>query len=74
MLFQDNFNFDDCIGRQTFLYGETNTGKTYFTAKFIDFLLDSNLFAPKEISILDFAPKFLDIPWELGHLMRFMEE
>ncbi|MCJ7648331.1 MAG: hypothetical protein MUP85_06940 [Candidatus Lokiarchaeota archaeon] len=61
MLFQNNFNFDNCIGRQTLLYGETNTGKTYHTAKFIDFLLDSNRFDPKEISILDFAPEFLNV-------------
>ncbi|MHA1669975.1 MAG: hypothetical protein ACTSV5_05280 [Promethearchaeota archaeon] len=57
----DNLNFESCIGHPTLLYGETNTGKTYYTAKFIDFLLENVLFDPKEISILDFAPRFLDI-------------
>ena len=55
------FDFKNYVGHRTLLYGETNTGKTYYTAKFIDFLLDSNLFDPNEISILDFAPKFLDV-------------
>jgi hypothetical protein len=57
----EEINFKNCVGHRTLLYGETNTGKTYNTAKFIDFLLDSNLFDPKEVSILDFAPKFLDV-------------
>ena len=52
-------DYKKAIGQHTLLYGETNTGKTYITAKFINFLLDSNLFDPVEISILDFAPKFL---------------
>ena len=57
----EELDFKNYVGHQTLLYGETNTGKTYYTAKFIDFLLDSNLFDPNEISILDFAPKFLDV-------------
>jgi len=57
----DKLDFKNCVGHRTLLYGETNTGKTYITSKFIDFLLNSNLFAPKEISILDFAPKFLEV-------------
>jgi len=57
----EKLEFKNYIGHRTLLYGETNTGKTYITSKFIDFLLDSNLFAPKEISILDFAPKFLEV-------------
>ena len=56
MLFQNNFNYDNCIGTYTFLYGETNTKKTYYTSKFIHFLLESRNIDPKEISILDFAP------------------
>jgi hypothetical protein len=57
----EKFDYKNYIGHRTLLYGEMNTGKTYITAKFIDFLLDFNLFDPKEISILDFAPKFLDV-------------
>ncbi len=56
MFFQNNFDFDNCIGTNTFLYGETNTRKTYFTSKFIQFLLESRNIDPKQISILDFAP------------------
>ncbi len=57
MKFHDNLNLNDFIGYHTILYGETNTKKTYYTAKFIQFLLDSKNISPKEISILDFAPK-----------------
>lgn len=56
MLFQNNFSIDKCIGRQTLLYGETNTKKTYYTSKFVQFLIESRNIDPKEISILDFAP------------------
>lgn len=54
-------NYKKAIGQYTLLYGEANTGKTLITAKFIDFLLETHFFNPKEISILDFAPKFLEI-------------
>lgn len=50
-------NFDECIGRSTLLYGETDTKKTLYTAKFVQFLLESKKINPQEISILDFAPK-----------------
>jgi hypothetical protein len=56
MLSQNNFNFENCINNYTFLYGETNTKKTYYTAKFIQFLIEIKNVNPKEISILDFAP------------------
>ncbi|MFW9899851.1 MAG: hypothetical protein ACFFDY_01025 [Candidatus Thorarchaeota archaeon] len=56
MLFQNNISFDNCIGTHTLLYGETNTNKTYYTGKFIQFLIESKKINPKEISILDFAP------------------
>ncbi len=56
MLFQNNFNFNNCIEHNTLLYGETNTKKTYFTAKFVQFLIESKKFDPKEICLLDFAP------------------
>ena len=39
------------------IYGETNTGKTFFTGKFIQYLLEVKKINPKNISILDFAPK-----------------
>lgn len=50
-------NFDECIGHSTLLYGETDTKKTLYTAKFVKFLLESKKINPQEISILDFAPK-----------------
>lgn len=56
MLPETKFNFINCIGRHTLLYGETDTGKTYLTAKFIEFLIESERFNPEDISILDFAP------------------
>ncbi len=56
MKFDSSLRYEEFIGHQTFLYGETNTKKTYFTAKFIQFLIESKYFDPKEISILDFAP------------------
>ena len=49
-------DFEKAIGHHTLLYGETDTGKTYFTAKFIDFLLISKNVNPDNITILDFAP------------------
>ncbi|MFX0002887.1 MAG: hypothetical protein ACFE9C_11885 [Candidatus Hodarchaeota archaeon] len=56
MIFQKNFNFENCIGKHTLLYGETETKKTYYTAKFIQFLINVKNFNSKQISILDFAP------------------
>lgn len=57
MRFINNLDFQKFIGRHTLLYGEPNTQKTYLTAKFVEFLLKLEKVAPKEISILDFAPK-----------------
>ncbi|MCK4779811.1 MAG: hypothetical protein KAT57_06475 [Candidatus Lokiarchaeota archaeon] len=56
MKFNSSKSYQELIGHQTFLYGETNTKKTYYTAKFIQFLIESKHIDPKEISILDFAP------------------
>jgi len=56
MKFNSSLRYEEFIGHQTFLYGETNTKKTYFTAKFIQFLIELKYLDPKEISILDFAP------------------
>jgi hypothetical protein len=57
MKMSDFINFNECLGRSTLLYGETDTEKTYITANFVKFLVESKKFNPKEISILDFAPK-----------------
>ncbi len=53
---EQELNFDDFIGHTTILYGETNTKKTLYTSKFVQFLVESKKVTPKEISILDFAP------------------
>lgn len=56
MVFDDKIEFSALIGHHTFLYGETNTKKTYYTAKFVQYLIETRNFDPKDISILDFAP------------------
>ena len=57
MKFSNNFDFEKSIGTHTLLYGETDTKKTLFTAKFIEFLLETHKILPETISVLDFAPK-----------------
>ena len=57
MIFHEDLDFNRFIGYSTILYGETNTKKTYYTAKFIQFLIESKIIDPKDITILDFAPK-----------------
>ena len=57
MKFSKKFDLNNLIGKKTLIYGETNTGKTFYTAKFIQFLLEIKKINPKDISILDFAPK-----------------
>jgi len=57
MLFHDKLELADFIGHHTLLYGDADTKKTYYTAKFIQFLIESKKYNPKQISILDFAPK-----------------
>ncbi|MFX1488980.1 MAG: hypothetical protein ACFFBI_07525 [Promethearchaeota archaeon] len=57
MKYRKDLDFDEFIGQHILLYGDTNTNKTYLTAKFIRFLLESENLTPKDISILDFAPK-----------------
>ncbi len=61
MKFHDKLSFDDFIGAHTILYGEANTKKTYYTAKFVQYLTDKKKINPKEISILDFAPQLSNI-------------
>ena len=57
----DILNFEDFIGAHTILYGEANTKKTYYTAKFVQYLINIKKINPKEISILDFAPQLGNI-------------
>jgi len=57
MIFHEDLDFNRFIGYSTILYGETNTKKTYYTAKFIQFLIESKTINPQDITILDFAPK-----------------
>jgi len=57
----NNLDFQKFLGKHTLIYGETNTQKTYLTAKFVEFLMRLENFKPKEISILDFAPKLIYI-------------
>lgn len=57
MKFPINVDFNEFIGHHSLLYGETDTKKTYYTAKFVQFLVESKKVNPNEISILDFAPK-----------------
>jgi len=57
MSFHDKLDFNSLKGLHTLIYGETNTGKTFYTAKFVQYLLEIKKIKPKDISILDFAPK-----------------
>ena len=57
MSFHDKLDFNSLKGLHTLIYGETNTGKTFYTAKFVQYLLEIKKITPKDISILDFAPK-----------------
>lgn len=53
----EELDFKNYVGHRTLLYGEINTGKTFYTAKFVQYLLEIKIINPKDISILDFAPK-----------------
>ncbi len=53
----EELDFKNYVGHRTLLYGEVNSGKTYYTAKFVQYLLEIKIVNPKNISILDFAPK-----------------
>jgi len=57
MSFHDKLDFNSLKGLHTLIYGETNTGKTFCTANFVQYLLEIKKIDPKNISILDFAPK-----------------
>ena len=56
MKFTNSF-YKKCIGQSTILYGESNTGKTFYTAGFVKLLVESQHSNPEKITILDFAPK-----------------
>ncbi|MFX1313459.1 MAG: hypothetical protein ACFFHD_12710 [Promethearchaeota archaeon] len=56
MVYLKNTNFENFINHRTLLYGETDTEKTFYTAKFVQFLVETERTNLKEISILDFAP------------------
>ncbi|TXT64931.1 MAG: hypothetical protein BAJALOKI3v1_150034 [Promethearchaeota archaeon] len=49
--------FNSFLEKKVFLYGETNTYKTFCSAEFIQFLLEEKKIDPNLISIIDFAPK-----------------
>ena len=57
MKFSKEIDLNVLVGKKTLIYGEANTGKTFYTAKFIQYLLENKRNNPKNISILDFAPK-----------------
>lgn len=61
MSFYNNIDFESLIGHTTIIYGEVDTKKTFNTANFIQLLLEEKKIAPKEISILDFAPQLIMI-------------
>ncbi|MFX0077331.1 MAG: hypothetical protein ACFE96_17960 [Candidatus Hermodarchaeota archaeon] len=57
MIFYDNIDFSSLYGHHTLIYGEISTGKTVYTANFVQYLLENKKIDPKKISILDFAPR-----------------
>jgi len=61
MAFNNPLDFERLVGVHTLIYGEADSKKTFFTAKFIQFLLETKKIVPKDISILDFAPKLTSI-------------
>ena len=58
MILAKKIDYSKIINHHFLLYGETNTGKTYFTANFVKYLLESENVNPKSITILEFGPKF----------------
>ena len=51
---------ESLLGRQTLLLGEINSGKTVFSFLFLQYLLQSYVYRPCEISVLDFGPPRLN--------------
>lgn len=58
MILSKKLEFVNIIGHHLLVYGETNTGKTQFSANFVKYLLESKNINPNEITILEFGPKF----------------
>ena len=56
MTLYNKIDLNRLIGHSTLLYGEAGTKKTYYTAEFIKYLIESKRFSHNEISILDFSP------------------
>ena len=54
-------SFEHFLGEKVLLYGETHTKKTYYTSKFVKFLLEKKKYRPNKITILDFAPELQKI-------------
>jgi flavodoxin len=57
MKYSKNSDMSVLVGKKTLIYGEANTGKTLYTAKFVQYLIENKKFRSQEISILDFAPR-----------------
>jgi len=73
--FKEKIDFKKYISHHTLLYGEINTKKSYYTAKFVQFLIETKYVSSNSISILDFAPKsqFIDNKSIGGKLEDFYE-
>lgn len=61
MKLYDDLEFESLIGSKIIIYGDIHTKKTFYTAKFVQFLLEDKQVDPKYISILDFGPKLKEI-------------
>ena len=53
----NTLDFEKILGTHTLLFGETDTKKTLYTAKFLEFLLETKKIPANNITVLDFAPK-----------------
>ena len=54
---QNKLDFDRLLGIKVLLYGETNTYKTFCSAKYVQYLLEDRNIDPNRVSIIEFAPK-----------------
>lgn len=75
----NDLDFGKALGTYTLLYGETDTKKTYLTAKFIDYIIVEEDINPLDISILDFAPPLskiqnFKIGGKIGDFSEFSSE
>jgi len=58
---QNKLDFDRLLGIKVLLYGETNTYKTFCSAKYVQYLMEDRKIDPNHISIIEFAPKLQTI-------------